>query len=771
MFGIGNFAVGRRARLLVVLLYGVLVASAVLASGAQADVSITVGGSCTLNKAVLYADGTAEPACSSAVPTGTTTIDVPAGTYMITGTLQITRATAIVGAGVTATTISGGGTMRVFDIGPNVQARISGALITGGSSPAPTCGSSCSPQAGSDGGGILNDGTLTVANVDIIGNSASAGLAGNAGVMLCTTGCPAVPGQNGGHGGNGGGIANDGNLTVIDSTFANDTAGAGAAGTRGSSGTGSDDSAGQNGGNGGDGGAGGGIYNAPGATATISGSLVDVDAAGAGGNGGNGSTATLNNTNGGTGGAAGNGGLGGGIANLGTLILTTSTIATNTGGAGGNGGAGGSGLGSGSGGSGGDGGVGGNGGGIAATGSAIVDTTILQNDTIAANSTRTGGTGGFISGVPGVGAGVFSSAAAQVTLGFVTVAGNANNGSAGPYGSGIYVASGTVEAAGSIVSGNGGGAQGNCDGSVTDGGHNVAYQAGSSGGCPGIVGDPKLGTLGPNGDPAQTMALGAGSAAANVVPLAACSVTTDQRGVPRPQGGACDAGAYQVAPPAIGAAAASADGRVTANVNPNLQDSSVMIRWGKSSAYGYSTPAQDIGAGTSNVAISVGLGGLQKGVTYHAQIVATNHDGTSTSSDLTFTANAAAAGSGATTQLVKLSTSGPKLSLRLACAGGASGAVCDVHVAVTVRETIVHGRITAVAARAARTSKIRTVTIGRASTTLGTGQSKTVSLKLNATGRSLLLARHRLPAAVTISGTTKITRHTTFKGSRPKKRA
>ncbi|HEX9119681.1 MAG TPA: choice-of-anchor Q domain-containing protein, partial [Terriglobales bacterium] len=54
-----------------------------------------------------------------------------------------------------------------------------------------------------------------------------------------------------------------------------------------------------------------------------------------------------------------------------------------------------------------------------------------------------------------------------------------------------------------------------------------------------------------NGGPTQTIALLATSPAVNAIPLSACTdasgipVTTDQRGVHRPQGSGCDVGAYE----------------------------------------------------------------------------------------------------------------------------------------------------------------------------------------------------------------------------------
>lgn len=54
-----------------------------------------------------------------------------------------------------------------------------------------------------------------------------------------------------------------------------------------------------------------------------------------------------------------------------------------------------------------------------------------------------------------------------------------------------------------------------------------------------------LSALASNGGPTQTMAIGTGSSAYNLVPAVSCSLTTDQRGSARPNGGACDAGAYE----------------------------------------------------------------------------------------------------------------------------------------------------------------------------------------------------------------------------------
>ena len=73
-----------------------------------------------------------------------------------------------------------------------------------------------------------------------------------------------------------------------------------------------------------------------------------------------------------------------------------------------------------------------------------------------------------------------------------------------------------------------------------------------AGGCPGggtctnvIDADPLLGALANNGGFTQTMALGAGSPAIDAGNNATCAAT-DQRGVSRPHGSACDMGAFEL---------------------------------------------------------------------------------------------------------------------------------------------------------------------------------------------------------------------------------
>lgn len=91
-----------------------------------------------------------------------------------------------------------------------------------------------------------------------------------------------------------------------------------------------------------------------------------------------------------------------------------------------------------------------------------------------------------------------------------------------------------------------------------------------------IVGaDPKLGALGANGGPTRTHALGVGSAAVDAGDPAGCrdgsgtTLTSDQRGIARPQGGRCDIGATEAQP----------DLRVALTSSPNPLASLVRLRY------------------------------------------------------------------------------------------------------------------------------------------------------------------------------------------------
>lgn len=170
--------------------------------------------------------------------------------------------------------------------------------------------------------------------------------------------------------------------------------------------------------------------------------------------------------------------------------------------------------------------------GVAGTGGAIDATTgevRVTNSTIVANTASV--SGGGISSVDGI------------YLQHVTMTANA-----APTGSQISTTA-TLDSFGSIVSAGAGGSECVVGGTLSGG-----YNVGGDGTCgftgtgdQNTAGALSLGPLQDNGGPTLTLLPLAGSPALGAVPASACTVSTvDQRGVARPQGAACEAGAVEV---------------------------------------------------------------------------------------------------------------------------------------------------------------------------------------------------------------------------------
>lgn len=98
----------------------------------------------------------------------------------------------------------------------------------------------------------------------------------------------------------------------------------------------------------------------------------------------------------------------------------------------------------------------------------------------------------------------------------------------------------------------------------------------------------------------------------------------------------------------------------------------------------------------------------------------------------------------------KVSAAGTKVSLGLSCATGA--ACSSVRIAGSVTEHLKGHRLKAVTASAHAAAKKTTkvVVVVSATTTLAAGAGKTVSLRLNATGRKLLARFHKLTVLITV---------------------
>ncbi len=485
-------------------------------------------------------------------------------TITLSSTLELSEPTGplvIDGPGAGLVTITGNNSGSVFQVDSGEVATLSGLTISGGTGSYVGGGQYA-------GGGIFAQqfSTLTVSASTISGNTATDSFYGGGGIAnggnLSLVGCTVFGNTTTNNYFGGGGLANFFEATVTNCVFQNNTATYGGGifneGTLtagGSSFTGN--TAG-----------GGGIYNS--GTASLSDDTLAGNMAGSGGGGLNntgtmslsGSTITANTTpDGGIGGGIDNSGAltittstisdntaydGGGLINAGTMTLTTSTLSGNSGtyGAGinnesslvvsactvsGNG----SYI---------------NGGGIYDSGGALY----LVDSTVAENSAYQGG-------------GIYDSAPGLTVINS-TIAYNSDSG----YGPGIYNAGGSPVLDNTIVAWNtfgGGLSPPELDTGGTPFASTSAYNligvdtTGSFSGNGSLVGvtNARLGPLGYNGGPTQTIALMPGSPAIDAGSVALAvdqngnSLTTDQRGAgfPRVQGGSVDIGAYEL-PAVIG---------------------------------------------------------------------------------------------------------------------------------------------------------------------------------------------------------------------------
>ncbi len=504
-------------------------------------------------------DGTCDPDCSlrEAIDAANTNpgaddVPVPAGNYLLNlGQLVVSDDVAITGTGQASTIIDGKASNRVFEIQSEVVADISGVTIQNGFTYSTGGGiynkggdltltsSTVSGNYGYFDGGISSWGYLTLIDSAVSENTSSmygAGGIGNSGDLTLTN--STVSGNS--TYGYGGGIYTGGNdLTLTNSTVSGNTAGTGGGGifirwgylTLTSSAV--------------SGNTGGGIRNV-GGFATLTSSTVSGNTGLHGGGIFNwGGYLTLTNST-----VSGNDArTGGGIRNRGrgtTTILTNTTVNENTAEK--------------------DGGgirisggyltltnstVSGNvayneGGGIHMTAHLFYDSTVtVTNSTVSGNTA--GVRGGGIANV-----GRFSPTPHGATFAFTnsTVSGNI----ASSYGGGIHNSSPWISQTtltNMIVADNSAPTDANCNGDdATSLGYNLADDASCGFFATGdlVVADAMLGPLADNGGPTETHDLLPGSPAIDAGSADCPPPATDQRGVARPQGAACDIGAVEFVP-------------------------------------------------------------------------------------------------------------------------------------------------------------------------------------------------------------------------------
>jgi CSLREA domain-containing protein len=214
---------------------------------------------------------------------------------------------------------------------------------------------------------------------------------------------------------------------------------------------------------------------------------------------------------------------GGAIRNQGTLVVTNSTFSGNT--------------------------SNNQGGGIFSTG-----TLEVSNSTFSGNSSQSkgGAIGNRSTGTATVSNSTFSDNSALSggaianDLNLLAVTNSTFSGnSAAAGGGGIFKDFGAVTLKNTIVANSPAG--GGCNVTITDGGGNLEWPDDTCGFATPSA-DPMLGPLADNGGPTQTHALGAGSAAIDAA-VDCPPPATDQRGVRRPQGSACDIGAFELDQP------------------------------------------------------------------------------------------------------------------------------------------------------------------------------------------------------------------------------
>lgn len=598
-------AVCRRTSLVVALAVLALVVTTQAAQAATFTVTTTTdsagtctsAGPCSLRQAIDLAQNG-------------DTIVVPAGTYALSsanGELDVTTGVTIDGAGQGSTTIVGPGNDRVMLINGNeAPVTLENLTITGGHA------------IETGGGGIEADGPgpVVLDDVTVSGNTVTPSSAGfneggggifsSANVTLngsTVSGNMVTVGASDGDSGGGGILVaqNGGDLTLNDSTVTGNIASVTA------------DTATETTDNNG----GAGIY-MDALDLTVSASTVSDN------------TVTVS----GSAQAAPADG-GGGIYQYGdNLLLQDSTVSGNT--------AHGPGI------------EKGGGGGIFDGG----NTSQYLNSTIASNTTDEPATA-----IPpdsdGGGGVLLDNVTGGVVMANMTITGNSveqpQTGTAAA-GGGINNNLGTdVDVTDSILADNssaGGG--GNCDGPVISAGYNLSNDPADQNTCsltgPGdLVGaSPGLGPLMTNGGPTDTEALLSGSPAIDAGNPAGCTdlvgdtLTTDQRGVPRPQppGGHCDIGAYERALPIISPADTAVTGTTVlfgAMVSePDPRAGTVSYQYGPTIDYGSTTDPLPL-PGSSSAQTYIGsVSGLSPG-TYHFRAVATNPDGTTYGDDGTFT--------------------------------------------------------------------------------------------------------------------------------------
>jgi predicted outer membrane repeat protein len=502
--------------------------------GTQSTAILTLEPSLSTNQVTRFDDGISVVGslryAVDKASDGDTIIFCNEGTHNVTdGQISLTKNLTITGrADPSLIKIDGNTNSRIFNVESGASVVIEGVTVQNGS-------------AGS-GGGIRNEGTLTLDNVVVSDNTATTGSGGGIWNWGSLTLDNVAVTDNTATTGSGGGIRSGAMLNMANSTVSNNTAGYG-----------------------------GGIWNQ--GPMTLDNVVVKNNTATTYGGGiGNQGTLTLDNVvvsdNTATtyGGGIGNQGTlsvanstisgnntvyGGGIWNQGPMTLDNVAVTNNT--------------------------ASDNGGGIYNFGVMGTATLDISNSTISDNiSDANGGgicslelmgtsavdiTNSTISGNDAKNGGGVQNSSGTLNITSSTIVSNtaSQSGMLTGYGGGIqnssFLGAGTTTIAQTIIAYNTGETGGpDCNGTFVSGNYNLL---GDNSNCTFTsqgndqVGDavnpidPRLGPLQDNGGDTHTHELYASSPAIDAIPAADCATTADQRGVARPQLSACDIGAFE----------------------------------------------------------------------------------------------------------------------------------------------------------------------------------------------------------------------------------
>jgi hypothetical protein len=280
-------------------------------------------------------------------------------------------------------------------------------------------------------------------------------------------------------------------------------------------------------------------------------------------------------------------------------------------------------------------GTGGVGGAVSISSSGSGTTSSLQTRL----ATISGNTVGSSAAHDGYGGGLETGPSSSLDVIDTTIAGNHVTGPKG-HGGGIYAAGGSITS--SIIAANTAADHGNCLASLTSHGHNLesANTCGLTAAGDVTNADPGLAPLGNYGGALPVQALLPGSKAANAAGV--CTSATDERGVSRPQGTACDIGAVEALLPAPVTLAPTnltpSSATLSAALGALPDPVTTTFETGVTQAYGTSLPGLATPAsGTLTLLVTGPIKNLVRHTVYHARLDATTAAGTVKGNDVAFT--------------------------------------------------------------------------------------------------------------------------------------